>query len=35
MSDAAGYHKALFTAMNADSIASHFMNKVKADAIKN
>ena len=35
MSDAAGYHKALFTAMNADSIANHFYEQGKADAIKN
>jgi hypothetical protein len=35
MSDAAGYHKALFTAMNADSIANHFYEQGRADAIKN
>jgi len=35
MSDAEGYHKALFTAMNADSIANHFYEQGKADAIKN
>lgn len=35
MSDAAGYHKSLFTAMNADKIASHFYEQGKADAIKN
>ena len=34
MSDAAGYHKSLFTAMNADQIASHFYEQGKADAIK-
>ena len=34
MSDAAGYHKALFTAMNSDSIANHFYEQGKADAIK-
>lgn len=34
MSDAAGYHKGLFTAMNADSIANHFYEQGKADAIK-
>ncbi len=34
MTDAAGYHKALFTAMNADSIANHFYEQGKADAIK-
>ena len=34
MSDAKGYHKSLFTAMNADSIANHFYEQGKADAIK-
>ena len=34
MSDAAGYHKSLFTAMNADAIANHFYEQGKADAIK-
>ena len=34
MADAKGYHKALFTAMNADSIANHFYEQGKADAIK-
>jgi hypothetical protein len=34
MSDAKGYHKSLFTAMNADAIASHFYEQGKADAIK-
>ena len=34
MSDAAGYHKSLFTAMNADKIANHFYEQGKADAIK-
>ena len=34
LSDAAGYHKALFTAMNADSIANHFYEQGKTDAIK-
>ena len=34
MTDAAGYHKALFTAMNADSIANHFYEQGRADAIK-
>ena len=33
--DAAGYHKSLFTAMNADKIANHFYEQGKADAIKN
>ncbi len=32
--DAAGYHKALFTAINADAIANHFYEQGKADAIK-
>jgi hypothetical protein len=35
MSDAAGYHKSLYTAMNADAIAKHFYEQGKADAIKN
>jgi len=34
MSDAAGYHKSLFTAMNADAIAKHFYEQGKADAMK-
>jgi len=34
MSDAKGYHKGLFTAMNADSVAQHFYEQGKADAIK-
>ena len=32
--DAAGYHKSLFTAMNADAIAKHFYEQGRADAIK-
>lgn len=32
--DAKGYHKALFTAMNADAIAEHFYQQGKADAMK-
>ena len=32
--DAKGYHKSLFTAMNADRIANHFYEQGKADAIK-
>jgi ABC-type sulfate transport system substrate-binding protein len=32
--DAKGYHKSLFTAMNADTIAKHFYEQGKADAIK-
>ena len=35
MKDAKGYHKSLFTAMNADAIANHFYEQGKADAIKN
>jgi hypothetical protein len=34
MSDAKGYHKSLFTAMNADSIANHFYQQGKTDALK-
>jgi len=34
MADAAGYHKALFTAMNSDAIAQHFYEQGRADAIK-
>ena len=34
MKDAGGYHKALFTAMNADAIANHFYEQGKADAVK-
>ena len=34
MNDAAGYHKALFTGMNADAIAQHFYEQGKSDAIK-
>ena len=34
LSDASGYHKSLFTAMNADAIAKHFYEQGKADAIK-
>ena len=34
LSDAKGYHKSLFTAMNADSIAQHFYEQGKADALK-
>jgi hypothetical protein len=35
MSDASGYHKGLFTAMNPDLVAQHFYEQGKADAIKN
>lgn len=34
LKDAAGYHKALFTANNADAIANHFYEQGRADAIK-
>jgi|TARA_R100000030_G_scaffold34680_1_gene25888 hypothetical protein len=34
MEDAAGYHKSLYTAMNADAIAKHFYEQGKADALK-
>jgi hypothetical protein len=34
MQDARGYHKSLFTAMNADQIAQHFYEQGKADALK-
>ena len=34
LNDTAGYHKALYTAMNSDAIAKHFYEQGKADAIK-
>ena len=34
MEDTKGYHKSLFTAMNADAIAKHFYEQGKADALK-
>ena len=34
MSDASGYHKSLFTAMNPDLVAQHFYEQGKADAVK-
>ena len=34
MKDAKGYHKSLYTAMNADAIATHFYEQGKADAMK-
>jgi len=34
ISDLSGYHKALYTANNADTIAQHFYEQGKADAIK-
>jgi len=35
MEDAKVYHKSMYTAMNADKIASHFYEQGKADALKN
>jgi hypothetical protein len=35
LSDAKGYHKSLFTAMNADAVAKHFYEQGKTDAMKN
>ena len=34
IADTAGYHKAIYTAMNADKIAQHFYEQGKADAVK-
>ena len=34
LKDPAGYHKALFTATNADALANHFYEQGKSDAIK-
>ena len=34
ISDASGYHKAIFAANNADSLATHFYEQGKADAIR-
>ena len=34
LKDAVGYHKSLYTAMNADAIAKHFYEQGKADALK-
>ena len=34
MENAIGYHKALYTAENSDSIAKHFYEQGKADALK-
>tara|TARA_Y100001968_G_scaffold333882_1_gene400538 strand:- start:20231 stop:21427 length:1197 start_codon:yes stop_codon:yes gene_type:complete len=34
MSDPAGYHKAIYTARNADTIANHFYEQGRTDAIK-
>ena len=35
LKDAKGYHKSLYTAMNADAVAKHFYEQGKADAMKN
>ena len=35
LKDAMGYHKSLYTAMNADAIAKHFYEQGKADAMRN
>mgnify|MGYP003645476720 CR=1 FL=1 len=35
VSDAKGYHKSLYTAMNADAVAKHFYEQGQADAMKN
>tara|TARA_R100001530_G_scaffold133720_1_gene107544 strand:- start:99 stop:1283 length:1185 start_codon:yes stop_codon:yes gene_type:complete len=35
LSDAKGYHKSLFSAMNPDAIANHFYEQGKSDAMKN
>ena len=34
LEDADGYHKSLYTAMNADTVAKHFYEQGRADAIK-
>ena len=34
VADAKGYHKALFTAQNADKIANHFYEQGRADAVR-
>jgi hypothetical protein len=34
MEDAKGYHKSLYTAMNADAVAKHFYEQGRADAVK-
>jgi len=35
INDTLGYHKALYAAMNADKLASHFYEQGKADGVKN
>ena len=34
LKDAKGYHKSLYTAMNADAVAKHFYEQGRADAMK-
>jgi len=34
LTDAKGYHKSLYTAMNADAVAKHFYEQGRADAMK-
>jgi hypothetical protein len=34
LSDPKGYHKAMYAARNADTIATHFYEQGKADAVK-
>jgi len=34
LNDAAGFHKSIFSAMNADAVAKHFYEQGKADALK-
>ena len=34
VTDAAGYHKAMYAAMNADKLANHFYEQGKADGVK-
>ena len=34
LTDAKGYHKSMFTAMNPDAVANHFYEQGKADALK-
>ena len=34
MQDAKGYHKSMYTAMNADQVAQHFYEQGKSDAVK-
>jgi len=34
LKDAKGYHKSMFTAMNADAVANHFYEQGKVDALK-